>query len=149
LTTTAAFITPLHLSDLEAVALLEAENPAAWSARQWQDELAQPNGWQWAARSGPAGALVGYLCGRSVLDEAEIFKLAVASASRRQGIASLLITRACRELKRTGIKTCYLELHVSNRIAELLYAKMGFFPLGVRTGYYGPGEDGLLMRKEL
>lgn len=142
-------ITELSEADLTAVTRLEAENHSPWSVRQWRDELAQPGGWKWAVRRRRSGEFLGYLCGRSVLDEAEIFKLAVAIRHRRKGIASLLLDHACRTLRETGVRTCYLELRVSNRAAGMLYAKMGFFPLGIRSGYYGPGEDGLRMKKEL
>jgi [ribosomal protein S18]-alanine N-acetyltransferase len=140
-------VIPFEEKDLTAILRLEAENPFAWSHRQWLDGLAQPNGWQWLACCRQSGDVLGYICGRSVLDEAEVFKLAVAAASRRRGVATLLLAHTCRELKHAGIKKCYLELRISNTAARALYARMGFSPHGIRKDYYGANDDALLMLK--
>jgi [ribosomal protein S18]-alanine N-acetyltransferase len=143
----APLVTPFEEKDLVAILQLEAENTFAWSPRQWLDELAQPNGWQWLACDRQTGEPLGYICGRSVLDEAEVFKLAVAAGHRRRGIATLLLTHTCRELKHAGIKKCHLELSTSNTGARALYARMGFSPHGIRKDYYGAKDDALLMMK--
>jgi [ribosomal protein S18]-alanine N-acetyltransferase len=141
-------ISTISTEHLPAILRLEAENPSPWSEGQWLDELAQPNGWNWAASSAP-GSPAGYICGRSILDEAEVYKLAVACSHRRQGIATLLLAHACRELRLAGIRECYLELHFSNSAARALYDKMGFCPYGLRKDYYGAEQDALLMNKKI
>jgi [ribosomal protein S18]-alanine N-acetyltransferase len=142
-------ITAVGKSDLPAIVGLDGETSFAWSRQQWHDELEQPNGWQWAARNQQTNELLGYICGRNVLDQAEIFKLAVATGHRRRGIGALLLGHACWELKKSAIVECYLEVHVSNRVAGALYARMGFSQVATRKDYYGSGEDGLLLTRSI
>jgi [ribosomal protein S18]-alanine N-acetyltransferase len=140
-------VTPFEEKDLDAIIRLDGGNPFTWSPGQWLAELAHPNGWQWLASDRRSGEPCGYICGRALLDEAEVFKLAVAADYRRQGVATLLLGHACRQLKHAGIKKWFLELNISNTAARALYAKMGFAPHGIRKDYYGPREDALLMMK--
>ncbi|MDA8164562.1 MAG: ribosomal protein S18-alanine N-acetyltransferase [Desulfobacteraceae bacterium] len=143
-------IEPLREGDLSEVLQLEAENPSPWSRALWVDELRQPGGWQWQARDRGTGDLLGFLCGRTVGSEAELFKLAVAASGRRRGIATALLAHACRMLRNGGVAVLYLELRCSNEAAMALYTRMGFSISGVRKGYYtDPGEDALVMMKRL
>jgi ribosomal-protein-alanine N-acetyltransferase len=42
-----------------------------------------------------------------------------------------------------------LEVGVNNVSAIALYEKLGYENISTRKGYYGPGLDALVMRKEL
>lgn len=47
-----------------------------------------------------------------------------------------------------GIKTMTLEVRKTNVVAQNLYSKYGFEPVGIRRGYYGDnGEDAIIMVK--
>ncbi|KNH04896.1 hypothetical protein XU18_3954 [Perkinsela sp. CCAP 1560/4] len=80
-----------------------------------------------------------------------IVSLAVYPGYRKLGVAAelmLLVERNMRALYKTG----YISLQVrrSNTAALALYTKkLGFWILGVDSGYYGNGEDALEMIKRL
>jgi ribosomal-protein-alanine N-acetyltransferase len=141
---------PLREEDLAEILELEAENPSPWSRSLWLDELRQRTGWRWVARCRTTGDLLGFCCGRTMADEAELFKLAVAVRHRRRGIAAAILDHAFQELRAAGVAALYLELRLSNSGARALYARAGFSPHGLRKNYYAdPGEDALMMMKDL
>jgi len=140
-------ILPLEPSDLAGIWAIEQTLTGPWTYGQLEDELAIGHGWQFVAK-GPEGQLCGYLFGSTVIDEVEIRKLAVASAWRRQGVASLLLTTACQNLSLQNITSCFLELRVSNIPALKLYQKNTFHVVGQRKSYYTlPTEDAMILKK--
>lgn len=142
-------INKLTMADLDMVSLLEQQNPGPWSKNQLLDELNQPLGWQWLAKDNNGNAC-GYILGRSVGDESEILRLAVAHEKRNQGIAQQLLNHAFSDLHEDGIINCHLEIRASNDIARRLYEKNGFKACGIRKNYYhDPIEDGMVMTKLL
>jgi ribosomal-protein-alanine N-acetyltransferase len=48
-----------------------------------------------------------------------------------------------------GAPAMMLEVGVKNASAIALYEKLGYQNISTRKGYYGPGLDALVMRKEL
>ena len=52
-------------------------------------------------------------------------------------------------LVRTGAKSLYLEVRVSNAVARKFYAERGFVPTYLRKGYYENGEDAVIMEREV
>lgn len=142
-------IEPFLADDLPAVAAIEAETVSPWSAAQLAAEAERPGGWHYVARQ-HEGGVVGYLCGYTVADEAEILKLAVAGRHRRQGVAARLLAHVLANLAAQGVHRLSLELRAGNQPARRLYEKFGFRASGVRKGYYQhPPEDALLMEKTI
>jgi ribosomal protein S18 acetylase RimI-like enzyme len=43
----------------------------------------------------------------------------------------------------------FLEVRAGNLAARRLYRGLGFRDLGVRRGYYGPGQDAIVMELRL
>lgn len=43
----------------------------------------------------------------------------------------------------------FLEVRAGNLAARRLYRHLGFRDLGVRRGYYGPGQDAIVMELRL
>ena len=43
----------------------------------------------------------------------------------------------------------FLEVRAGNVAARRLYRQLGFRDLGVRRGYYGPGQDAIVMELRL
>lgn len=139
-------IRPMRTADIPNVIAIEREQPA-WSAAQFAGEVDQTNGWQYVAIS---TSLLGYICGRAVLDEAEIVKIAVKHDARRQGVATRLLSHALRKNFDNGVCTCHLEVRSSNEPARYFYEKKGFSVIGIRKNYYtSPREDAVMMVKEL
>ena len=143
-------IEKMAVDDLPQVMTIEQETLSPWSLPQLEAELQQTGGWQFVARRSAGEQIAGYVCGRSVAGEAEIFKIAVAAAQRCQGIASVLLEHALQFLAGTGVTKCYLELRASNVAAKHLYEKYGFKETAVRKKYYSdPQEDAAVMVKSL
>ncbi|MDA8020235.1 MAG: ribosomal protein S18-alanine N-acetyltransferase [Thermoanaerobaculia bacterium] len=95
------------------------------------------------------GILVAYAAFRSVVDEAELLRLAVHPESRRRGLARELLQYAFEELNTEGVSTCHLEVRTDNSAALHLYEDLGFEPVGLRRSYYADGCDAALLSRTL
>ena len=90
--------------------------------------------------------VIGYVCANYLLHESHILNLAVQLDFRRQGVATILMNEAIRELKKKGCAFMYLEVRVSNTGAQKFYELFGFKRESIRKNYYdNPDEDALLM----
>lgn len=139
-------VTPLVPSDLPGIWAIEQTVADPWSYGQLQKELTIGHGWQLVAKDSD-GQVCGYLFASTVIDEAEIRKIAVAASCRRQGIANLLLTTACQALAGQRIVSCFLELRDSNLAALRLYQKNNFQIVGQRKSYYTlPTEDAMILK---
>ncbi len=119
-------IRPLTKADLAEVVQAEHE-PPAWTAAQFEEELALSFAWQLVAYVPESLQFAGYLCWRTVADEAEIMKLAVTPSLRRHGIAHLLLFTALKHI-----------------------AEQGFMLCGLRKKYYtSPCEDALILKYQI
>lgn len=90
----------------------------------------------------------GFIVYRVTLDEAEIISIGVHPDARNTGIASAMIGIVLSELKKSGVKTVFLEVAKDNTPALRLYKSNNFVQIGVRPKYYD-GTDAVLMKKEL
>ena len=90
----------------------------------------------------------GFVVYRVTLDEAEIITIGVHPDARNTGIASAMIGIVLGELKKSGVKTVFLEVATDNTPARKLYESNGFVQIGVRPKYYD-GVDAILMKKDL
>jgi ribosomal-protein-alanine N-acetyltransferase len=97
-----------------------------------------------------AGAIVGYVLGRLIVDEAEILSIATLVERRREGIGRRLLSAVIAAMIERGAHAVWLEVRTSNGAARELYQSAGFAAAGVRRGYYRlPTEDALVLRREL
>jgi ribosomal-protein-alanine N-acetyltransferase len=80
---------------------------------------------------------------------ATLVSIAVLPKARRRGAASLLLRSTIRRLKLRGIARLTLVVRQSNVPARRFYERHGFTLLRRAPAYYGPGRDGLLMRRDL
>jgi ribosomal-protein-alanine N-acetyltransferase len=68
---------------------------------------------------------------------------------RGLGIGELLMRSLMAAAKTRGAKKMTLEVRKSNYIAQNLYSKLGFEPIGIRRGYYlDDREDAVIMWKD-
>jgi len=102
-----------------------------------------------AAASGIRAYMVAAAAVRRATSSAELVSVAVAPASRGQGIASALMRSTLRRLRLRRVRQLTLAVRVSNRHAQALYAKFGFARLRQIRRYYEDGEDALVLRKLL
>lgn len=90
--------------------------------------------------------VVGFICGRRMLDEAEILNLAVDPHSRRLGVGHCLLQALLQTYKRENVLKVFLEVRQSNRAAIEFYSTSGFRITGQRTNYYrNPDEAALIL----
>ena len=78
-----------------------------------------------------------------------LVSLAVLSEYRKQGVASVLLSKALENLSEYKVGECYLEVRVTNESALDLYKILDFKTLRVLSGYYKDGEAAYLMSKTL
>ena len=140
-------IREMTFDDIEAVCAIEAENfsPAEiWSDTGFLSHLLRSDALYLAAQDGED--VVGYAGLLMVPDEADITKISVSPASKKQGVGYALLRELLLRAKEQGIAKVFLEVRESNAAALRLYEKAGFVRTGVRKGYYtAPTEDPVLM----
>lgn len=116
-----------------------------WTRKTFAELLSQSG----VCAFGHAG---GFILLRHVLDEAEIFTLAVLPALRRQKLATQLVAAACDYLCHHRVAMVHLEVAQSNVAARNFYRQCGFVECGRRRGYYktnDKNDDAYLMRRDL
>jgi ribosomal-protein-alanine N-acetyltransferase len=149
-------IRPVTAFDLAMLAALHAEIFKApwdqpWSAQSFAEILAMPGAHGWLMTS--AGAPVGFLLARFILDEGEILLTGTVPAARRRGHAARLMRVLIDIARAAGIRTLFLEHAAGNEAAGALYGRFGFSPIGRRRAYYerrgGGREDAITLRCSL
>ncbi len=146
-----------ELANLAARTLREA-----WSAQAFRDLLRRPRCRALAARlpasatgadpalrlgslTGRSDRVIGYVVGQRLIDELEIYSLAVDPDWRRNGLGRRLLAQVLERVRSEGVSRVSLEVRSSNAPARALYRGFGFRPEGQRPGYYADGEDALLL----
>lgn len=132
-------MTPAALAALHAACFT---TPRPWSEAEFASVLAAP------------GALLltsdhGFLLGRVAAGEAELLTLAVAPAARRTGEGRDLVRRFLAAAEGQGAEVAFLEVASDNPVAQALYRATGWHEAGRRRGYYAPGVDALVLRRDL
>ncbi|HHX24142.1 MAG: ribosomal protein S18-alanine N-acetyltransferase [Tepidanaerobacteraceae bacterium] len=93
--------------------------------------------------------IIGYAGMWIILDEAHVTNIGVLSDYRGAGIGELLMRSLMNLAKDRGAKKMTLEVRKTNYVAQNLYSKLGFEPIGIRRGYYlDDGEDAVIMWKD-
>ena len=101
------------------------------------------------ARTDDRGPVMGFLCRWLVADECHILNVAVHPEARRSGVGLALMTEIISEAKSKKIRLMTLEVRRWNVPARSLYRKLRFVEQRLRTNYYGPGEDAIVMELNL
>jgi ribosomal-protein-alanine N-acetyltransferase len=146
--------------DIEPVLDLERElfPEDAWSVGLFWSELAHARG-PYATRSYLVAetrtphqepALVAYGGLAAVGGTGDIQTIGVLPAHRGTGLGARLLSELLSAAGEFGCHEVLLEVRVDNAPAQRLYERFGFAPIGVRRGYYQPGDvDALVMRVEI
>jgi len=94
--------------------------------------------------------VIGAFSGWLVADEFEIDNVAVASAWRKAGVGSKLLTAALQLARQKGAVRAFLEVRSNNSAARSLYENQGFTLVGRRKNYYSqPDDDALIFSKKI
>lgn len=93
--------------------------------------------------------LAGYICRWLTAGELHVLNVAVHPDWRRRGIGRRMVEHVIAEALGAGAKRAFLEVRRHNVPAIALYESLGFREVGRRHNYYGPGEDALVMARDL
>ena len=119
----------------------------AWTTEMMKNEFTR-NGFC-GALAEEDGDVVGYVCGFTLFEDAELFKIAVLQDCRGKGIGGLLLDAFIEQTANKGAEKIFLEVRVSNQAALGLYNSRGFEKTRIRKRYYPDGEDALEMKLDL
>lgn len=97
------------------------------------------------------GEVVGFAIGAASADPAIgwVLRLKVRRDRRRRGIATVLIGELVSRLGEGGVRDLRLTVAPENAPALALYRRWGFEERAVLPGYFGPGEDRLVLARRL
>lgn len=96
------------------------------------------------------GKVAGFYIVSLILDEVEIFTIAVDKDFRGRKIASKMLEHLIKNSKEKNVKKIWLEVSTINEVALGLYKKYGFKTVRIRKNYYyKTNEDAYIMVKEI
>ena len=142
----------MRRDDLAEVIEIERRSFAQpWSRGFFEKELSTPFARLMVAvdEVGPRAAIVGYTCRWRVTDEVHLLTVAVHPERRGLRHGRALVLAVIDEAIAARSRVVFLEVRAGNVIARRLYRQLGFRDLGVRRGYYGPGQDAIVMELRL
>ncbi len=145
---------PVEPGDLATLAQVHAQSfpEEHWDVPALGELLSMAGASGHVVETAAAGQVEGFILDLILAGDAEILTLAVAPASRRQGIARLLLADLVERARDAGARSIGLEVAADNPAARRLYESCGFTPSGQRRGYYRRGAatiDALLFRRSL
>ncbi len=133
--------------DLPAIAILErACFSEPWTMEMLKNEFLRKE--FCGALLEEDGKIVGFVCGMTLFEDAELMKVAVAESCRKRGLGGALIDEFYARAVSRGAERIFLEVRVSNAAALGLYQSRGYEKTRLRKRYYADGEDALEMKKE-
>ncbi len=123
----------------------------AWSKGLFWSELAHARGAnanrRYVVAVDPDGRIVGYAGLAAIDGTGDVQTIAVAQEHWSTGLGARLLTELLTTATAFECREVLLEVRVDNTRAQRLYERFGFEPVGVRRGYYQPGNiDALVMR---
>lgn len=147
-------ISPMRWWHIEQAMVWESElfSASAWSAGQLWSELAREQRRYYVLtaageESDMPESVLGY-AGVSILPpDADVQTVAVAPLLQGRGWGRRLVVRLLEDAAKSGCTQVMLEVRADNEAALALYEGLAFEVIARRTGYYGPGEDALIMRR--
>ena len=138
----------MRRDDLAAVLDIERRSFAQpWSRAFFEKELATPFARLVVVEEEavPRPHVVGYACRWRVTDEVHLLNVAVHPERRGFGIGRVLVEAVLDESRAAAARLISLEVRAGNVVARRLYRRLGFVDVGLRRGYYAPGQDAIVM----
>lgn len=115
-----------------------------WSRQSFWEEVANDKTYYLLALDNDK--IIGYVGAWLLLDEAHITNVAIMPEYRGRGIGTQMMVEFIRIVKERGITAMTLEVRPSNKVALVLYDRLGFKSVGLRKGYYQDnGESAMIM----
>jgi [ribosomal protein S18]-alanine N-acetyltransferase len=117
----------------------------AWSAAAYWSELAETATRHYVAAVDGQDRVVGYAGLAVIGDEAHVLTIGVTGAAQGRGLGAALLRDL---LAVAGGRRVLLEVRADNEVAQRLYRRHGFAPVGRRRRYYQPsGVDAVVMAR--
>jgi len=131
--------------DSSEIATAEEEIfPDPWSEKDITSLISTEGSMCYTALSD--GKVIGYLIGRQISPEGEIYRLATLQKYRRRGVAYRLLDYTVKCERGRGLENLFLEVRERNLPARRLYSSYGFREIGVRKSYYkNPDDNAIIM----
>ncbi|MCX7785426.1 MAG: ribosomal protein S18-alanine N-acetyltransferase [candidate division WOR-3 bacterium] len=141
-------IEPMTLEDLDQVMAIEKSCfVSPWKRSFFEYDICRKEAQCFVAKE--KDKVIGYVDAWFIADEVHLANIAVAQEFRRQGIASQLLAKIIEIAQKKNCKKIFLEVRLSNIIAQKFYEKFGFRRIYQRKKYYPDGEDALIYEKVL
>jgi [ribosomal protein S18]-alanine N-acetyltransferase len=139
--------------DLDLVLELEQDlfPEDAWSPGMFWSELADTRHLtatrHYVVAEDGSGRIVGYAGLAAVAGTGDVQTIATARDQWGTGLGTRLLGELLRQATAFECHEVLLEVRVDNVRAQRLYERHGFEPIGIRRGYYQPGNvDAIVMR---
>ena len=133
----------------DATAISEMENEIfsdPWSQKDIFSYICSETGMCFTALDD--GKVIGYIIGRKIPPEGEIYRIAVHPDRRQRGVGYRLLSYGLKTELGEGVESVFLEVRSKNTAARALYKAYGFSEIGVRRNYYqNPSDDAIVMIK--
>lgn len=131
--------------DATGIAEMEMEIFAdPWNKKDVFSYICSETGMCFTALDG--GEVIGYIIGRKIPPEGEIYRIAVREDRRQKGVGYRLLSYALKTERGSGVESVFLEVRSKNSPAIALYSAYGFKEMGIRRNYYqNPTDDALVM----
>lgn len=125
----------MRMDDVESVARLEAEICITpWSSGIFRDCLL--SAYEGYVIALPDDRIVAYGVLSTGAGEAHLLNLGVAKTHRGQGLGRRMAEHVVERARALDANIVFLEVRVSNVVAQALYKNLGFHQIGIRRGYY-------------
>ena len=134
-------IRPAGAADLAAITAVQVASFAdQWSIYAVRQLVAMHGAVALIAERPSDAAIMGYLIGQVVTDEAEVHSIAVAAEHRRRGIGRGLLRAFEGVAAGLGAVSAVLEVAADDLPARTLYESIGYRVVARRSGYYRVGR---------
>jgi|HigsolmetaAR203D_1030402.scaffolds.fasta_scaffold00012_131 ribosomal-protein-alanine N-acetyltransferase len=136
----------MRLEDIPQILEVEHESfTVPWTAEAFRNELTHNRHAHYFVML-HQGEIIGYAGMWLIFDEAHITNVAIRKRFRGKKLGHRLMRHLIDKAAVLGAEKMTLEVRVSNYVAQRLYSRYGFRPVGVRKGYYSDNqEDALIM----
>ncbi len=139
-------IRPVRQDDIEQVSILEQASFNDPYPSYFLSELARDNPETFLVLT-LNNEIIGYGVVDHWEDHDHLISIAIRPDSRRKGCGEALLVELEKRLSKE--RPLRLEVRQSNLAAIHLYSKRGFTKTELAEGYYGDGEDAIIMEKTL
>ena len=139
----------MDLEDLELISpILLSDFDDFWTVSTLKQELKNDNSYYFVAKID--NNIVGFAGIWKAVDDVHITDIVVKKDFRSLGIGSILLEHLINVSKNLdNITSITLEVNEENKIAQNLYKKYNFIPVGIRKNYYGVDKHAIIMTRDL